>query len=131
MPRVFGITNQKALLICVFLAQNDHGDYHSSEVIASTLGISKPHVSKLACLLSAKGILLGLRGHNGGYQLAYPPQNINLYDIFAAVSRDKMRMPRPEQRLGFNWKLLRPAVEAFKKKLESISLAEVAVLSGT
>lgn len=135
MRAVFGLTYQRALLVCVFLAQNDDGDYYSSEVIGSTLGISKTYVAKLARLLSTKGILMGLKGHNGGYRLACSAQSINLFEIFTAISNllseDQMAILKLGQGRTLNWNFLRPAARAFRGKLESISLARFAGMNRT
>ncbi|TFE36452.1 SUF system Fe-S cluster assembly regulator [Paraburkholderia dipogonis] len=58
---------------------------HSATGIAAATGISMPTVSKVMKLLTRGGIVLSLRGANGGYLLPRPPQRITLAQVIIAI----------------------------------------------
>lgn len=63
----------------------DPDSVHSASSIAATTGVAMPTVSKVLKALSRGGLVISLRGVNGGYLLPRPPERITLADIIAAV----------------------------------------------
>src|SRR5260370_20911488 len=58
---------------------------HSASSIAAATGIAMPTVSKVLKVLMRGGVVVSLRGANGGYLLPRPPQRITLAQVIAAV----------------------------------------------
>lgn len=58
---------------------------HSASSIAAATGIAMPTVSKVLKVLTRGGVVVSLRGANGGYLLPRPPQRITLAQVIAAV----------------------------------------------
>jgi Rrf2 family protein len=64
--------------------QPNHGPA-SVRAIAERQDLPHPYLEKLLIDLRRAGLLRSLRGAQGGYQLAYPPERILVGDILAAV----------------------------------------------
>lgn len=58
---------------------------YSATDVAHETHISAPTVSKLLKQLHDAGLVLSVRGVNGGYQLAHDPNCISVMDIIAAI----------------------------------------------
>src|SRR6266702_2573651 len=58
---------------------------HSASSIAAATGIAMPTVSKVLKVLTRGGVVVSLRGVNGGYLLPRPPRRITLAQVIAAV----------------------------------------------
>ncbi len=56
--------------------------------IAAAYGISENHLMKLAHHLGQRGFIRTLRGRNGGLELAIPPAEIGLGEVFRATEGD-------------------------------------------
>jgi len=56
--------------------------------IADATGLSKRYLEQVLGLLKRSGIVTSSRGKNGGYELAFPPDRINLSDIWRAIRED-------------------------------------------
>ena len=54
--------------------------------IAGITGLSESYLAQLAMLLKNGGLLIGVSGKGGGYQLARPPEQITISQIVQAVS---------------------------------------------
>jgi FeS assembly SUF system regulator len=63
----------------------DPDNVHSAANIAAATGLAAPTVCKLLKALSRGGLLVSLRGANGGYLLPRAPERITLADVIAAV----------------------------------------------
>lgn len=63
----------------------DPDNVHSATSVAAETGLAAPTVSKLLKTLSRGGLIVSLRGANGGYLLTRPPERITLADVIAAV----------------------------------------------
>ena len=53
--------------------------------IAKRQGLSESYLEQLIAKLKKAGIVTSIRGTNGGYQLAKPPQEISVGDILRAL----------------------------------------------
>ncbi|WP_371885085.1 SUF system Fe-S cluster assembly regulator [Caballeronia sp. S22] len=63
----------------------DPDSVQSASSIAAATGVAMPTVSKVLKTLSRDGLVVSLRGINGGYLLPRPPERITLADVIAAV----------------------------------------------
>ena len=57
----------------------------SAAVLAGSTGVPEPTVSKILKLLASGGIVVSIRGANGGYTLARSPTEITIEQIISAV----------------------------------------------
>lgn len=97
----YGKTTQTAISALSRLAEvHAEGRQLSSLEVASDRDLSQTLVAKLLTNLSQAGLVDGARGPGGGYSLARPPAEINLYDIASVFERLEDRMVCP---LGPNW----------------------------
>ena len=53
--------------------------------ISSRENLSLPYAAKLLMILRKAGLVVALRGRNGGYRLAIPADNIRLHDVLKAL----------------------------------------------
>lgn len=53
--------------------------------ISERLGISKIYLEQVFSLLKRAQLVLSMKGSQGGYQLARPPEEITAYDILSAI----------------------------------------------
>lgn len=75
-----------ALTATVMLAQHyASGDCTTVLSISERFNISKIYLEQVFALLKRGGVVLSIKGSQGGYQLARPPKDITLYDILSAV----------------------------------------------
>ena len=56
-----------------------------ADVISSCAGVPRPYLVKTLHMLARDGLVVTKRGKSGGYRLARKPEEITLYDVFAAV----------------------------------------------
>jgi Rrf2 family protein len=71
------------------LAQNTERLVSSRE-IASTLGASENHLSKVLQRLARSGIVHSTRGPNGGFRIRTPWEKIKLVEIYEAIEGPMM-----------------------------------------
>lgn len=67
-----------------FLAQHIDDGPQSLNRIAST-GIPRQYLEQLLGSLRRNGLILSVRGANGGYQIARPPAEISMLDVIDAM----------------------------------------------
>ena len=67
-----------------FLAQHQDDGPQSLNRIAST-GIPRQYLEQLLGSLRRSGLILSVRGANGGYQIARPPAEISMLDVIDAM----------------------------------------------
>ncbi len=60
----------------------------SAADIADERGLLRPSVAKVLTVLSQAGLVGGSPGPGGGYQLARPPKEITLYEVFQLFERE-------------------------------------------
>ncbi|MDD3114585.1 MAG: Rrf2 family transcriptional regulator [Anaerovibrio sp.] len=58
--------------------------------ISEKMGISKIYLEQVFALLKRGGLVLSMKGSQGGYQLARSPQEISAYDILASIETSMM-----------------------------------------
>ena len=76
-----------ATLIMSRLAQ-DAAKLCSASLLAKSLGLSMPVVSKILKILCQAGLVSSVRGADGGYRLARPAQEITLAAVVSAIEGD-------------------------------------------
>ena len=79
-----------ATLIMSHLAQ-DAAKLCSASLLAKSVGLSLPVVSKILKILGQAGLVNSVRGIEGGYRLAKPAQEITLAAVISAIE-GKMAM---------------------------------------
>ena len=70
-----------ALTVMVDLAKNEDGGYVSLSDIAERENLSMKYLESIISILNKGGMLLSLRGKNGGYKLAREPKDYNINEI--------------------------------------------------
>jgi Rrf2 family protein len=87
-------------LRCMLLfARAKPGESLTLPEISDREGLSIPYAGKLIMILKKAGLLKAVRGRNGGYILAQPPEKIRMDEIFAALG-DKLYGPHHCDRYG-------------------------------
>lgn len=71
-----------ALRVMMALAASER--QMSVDEIASSYGISRNHLAKVAQRLQALGYLAATRGRGGGFRLAVPPEQVNVGEVVRA-----------------------------------------------
>src|SRR5437867_2792971 len=66
----------------------DADKIHSASVLARQVHLSMPVVSKILKILCQAGLILSVRGAEGGYRLARLAQDITLAEVVAAIEGD-------------------------------------------
>lgn len=72
----------------VDLAVNNENEAVALSQIAERQGISMNYLEQLIARLKKSGIVNGIRGAQGGYVLAMPPEKISVGDILRALEGD-------------------------------------------
>lgn len=70
-----------ALTIMVDLARNGRGSYVSLSDIAERENLSMKYLESIISTLNKGGMLISLRGKNGGYKLARDPKDYSINEI--------------------------------------------------
>lgn len=74
------------LAALTFIAQNRQtGEPITIISIAEKLGISKIYLEQVFSLLKRAGLVISIKGAQGGYQLSAPPDKINIFSILSAI----------------------------------------------
>jgi FeS assembly SUF system regulator len=118
-------------IVMVYLAKNTSKFCNARDISFNT-HLTVPTVSKLLKKLNAKGLLVSVRGVNGGYQLQRNPLNISLADIIYALDDTRgltecSHTPNECMLQSFcnvksNWRLISQAIDS---ALTSVSLEEL------
>jgi Rrf2 family protein len=121
-----------ALHALAFMAQQKQdGKSLASHTIAKARGIPERVLLKALKPLAAARILASVRGPNGGYRLARPPEKISMLEIIEAVD-GPIRGHAPfveESNKSVNHKIdaiCNKGAEVIRGQLEKVSLAELA-----
>ena len=102
----------------------------SAKALAQRHGLPPRHLEPVLQALVRVGILRGIRGPRGGYELARERQDISAEDIFrAAISVDEMNSG-PMSESGLVTKVVRPALaeaeRAFALSLSGLTVDNLA-----
>ena len=65
--------------------QHNNGEYITVLSISEKLGISKIYLEQVFSLLKRGGLVISVKGAQGGYQLSRAPEHISVYEILSAV----------------------------------------------
>jgi len=75
-----------ALAASVILARIYHtGEFVTVNSISENLGLSKIYLEQVFSLLRRGGIVRSVKGSQGGYQLALPPEQLTALDVLSAA----------------------------------------------
>src|SRR6476620_3708580 len=74
-----------------------HGQDRPTSVkeIAERTSLPQPYLEQILLAVKGAGLVRSKRGVGGGYVLAYPPEEISLADIVAAVEGPQLPMTEP------------------------------------
>ncbi|RAQ46806.1 transcriptional regulator [Arthrospira sp. O9.13F] len=102
----------------------------SVRAIASRQNIPAPYLEKLLIEMRQRGLVISVRGAQGGYQLAYPPAQISLGQILEAVGEtiEPLSNHQPDAEKIEDWvtfTLWNRLHEKLKEALYSISLEDL------
>lgn len=102
----------------------------SVNTIAERQGLPPPYLEKLLIDLRRAGIVESIRGPQGGYRLAKPPETISLGQILEAVGEQVAPLPRhaPQASQAEDWvtfAVWNRLSQKLKEALYSISLEDL------
>ena len=80
----FSTRGRYALRLMIDLAQHGHQGWVSLKEVAQRQEISPKYLEQIVTPLVREGLLLTLRGAQGGYRLAKGPEEITAYDVLRA-----------------------------------------------
>lgn len=118
-------------VVMAYLASNPEQAFNAKEIAANTR-IALPTVSKILKLLARTGLLLSLRGAQGGYRLAQAASTITLVQIIDALDGN-IALTECSHDSGLcslesvcamrsNWQVISQTI---RKALQGLSLAEM------
>ena len=76
---------QYALLLMTDLAEQDPSKYVALKILSHRHNLSIKYAEQILMQLSKTGLVVGLRGNNGGYRLAKPPDQYTAGEILRAM----------------------------------------------
>jgi Rrf2 family protein len=102
----------------------------SVKAIAQRQDLPAPYLEKLLMEMRRAGLVISLRGAQGGYQLASPPSQISLGQILEAVGEtiEPLNGYNPDQDQAEDWVtfcLWKQLHQKLKEALYSITLADL------
>jgi len=75
-----------ALAAVISMSQrHNNGEYITVLSISEKLGISKIYLEQVFSLLKRGGLVISVKGAQGGYQLSRTPGQISVFEVLAAV----------------------------------------------
>lgn len=122
-----------ALAAMTHMAQRyDSGEYITVLSIADRLGISKIYLEQVFSLLKRGGLVISIKGAQGGYQLSKSPSEITAFDILSAVElslfepTDNSVMERaPEIEKALKIRVFEALDAVVKSGLEKVTLLDL------
>ena len=118
----------------ITMAQN----YTSNECItivsiSEKLGISKIYLEQVFSLLKRAELVIAVKGAQGGYKLAMPPQKINVYDILRSLEQslfekteESVEKKVPEMEQAMQHSVFSVIDSAIESELTKITLYDIA-----
>jgi len=122
-----------ALASTIHMAQHYNKDEYITLIsISEKLDISKIYLEQVFSLLKRGGVVISIKGSQGGYQLADIPEKITVYDILSSVettlfesTEETIGEQAPEIEAAVKSVVYDPLDEAVKELLSNISLADL------
>lgn len=100
--------------------------------ISEKMGISKIYLEQVFALLKRGGLVLSLKGSQGGYQLAREPKLITAYDILSAIETSMMERAdktvaetQPQLESAMQEMVFAKLDKALKETLANVNLADI------
>jgi Rrf2 family transcriptional regulator, iron-sulfur cluster assembly transcription factor len=124
------ILSQKGLLaiaVVIDMALQKHGRRISSKTLATRRGLPARHLESMLQSLVRDGVLKGIRGPRGGYELARDRNGITANDILAAAGTVDEETAEPTSVIATQvvLPLLSAAEQAFGHALNQITLDDM------
>lgn len=85
---VISTKGRYALRILIDMAKCDQSTYVSLRDIAERQDLSEKYLESIIKLLVQSGLVVGLRGKNGGYKLAKDAKDITAWDVISKTEND-------------------------------------------
>lgn len=100
--------------------------------ISEKMGISKIYLEQVFALLKRGGLVLSLKGSQGGYQLAREPKLITAYDILSAIETSMMERAdktvaetQPQLESAMQEMVFDKLDKALKETLSNVNLEDI------
>ncbi|MCC7426266.1 MAG: Rrf2 family transcriptional regulator [Alphaproteobacteria bacterium] len=130
--RLTSFTDYALRVLMYAAAHNDR--LATIEETARAYGVSRAHLMKIVNQLTRAGLLRGVRGRTGGFELAQPPQRIRLGAVVRATEPDFALVECFGQRnscvITARCRLsgvLQEALDSFLRTLDRYTLADLAL----
>jgi Rrf2 family protein len=81
----FSSTEEYGLRCMLQMAKKGHQGMTTIVELAKKENLTTAHVAKIMGILRKGGMVQSIRGQSGGYQLARPPQDINVNEVLEAL----------------------------------------------
>ncbi|MBP9050752.1 MAG: SUF system Fe-S cluster assembly regulator [Alphaproteobacteria bacterium] len=72
-------------IVVLSLLAAAHGKVHTASSLAERTGIPEPTVAKVLKLLSRQGVIVSIRGVNGGYKMERSPAEVTVTELIVAL----------------------------------------------
>lgn len=127
------VKGRYALAAMIVMArQHGSGEHITVISIAEQLGISKIYLEQVFSLLKRGGLVLSVKGAQGGYQLTRMPQQITALDVLSAVETALFESPEedtfpkaPEIYAAMGKAVFEPLDRAVRDALAAITLYDL------
>ncbi len=118
-----------ALRVVIDIAKYGKNGYVTLSGIAERQGLSEKYLESIIKMLVQKGLVIGLRGKNGGYKLAKDAKEITAWDIISVTENDFYVVACMDDRVDKcvtlpMWKDFSVEMEKFFRKYTIAELAE-------
>lgn len=122
-----------ALAAVISMAENhNNGEFITVVSISEKLGISKIYLEQVFSLLKRGGIVISVKGAQGGYQLARMPRHITVLDVLSAVELslfepvgETVQAKAPEIDAAMQSSVFDAIDDAVRNTLEKITLLDL------
>jgi Rrf2 family protein len=120
-----------AIHALAYMALQKHNRPIPSHLVAQARGIPERFLLKVLKPLVSARVLLSIKGPNGGYRLARPPNKVSLLEIVEAIDgpvRGVAPLSEDGSETALNRKLediCRQAADQVRRQLEKVTLADL------
>ncbi|MGI5899469.1 MAG: RrF2 family transcriptional regulator [Christensenellales bacterium] len=130
----FSSKGRYAMASMISIAQTaGEGESVTVNSLAKRLEISKIYLEQIFSLLRKSGLVISIKGSQGGYQLARPAGEITAYDILSATETSLFDEPEftvsksaPDIESAMQSLVFRPPNNALTEMFSGVSLADLA-----